>query len=62
MKKINSKLFSKALSNEAKSRVKGGRPKLVKEEIWTDGLNTYKDTYWSDGTQVCGHYEGCDCK
>lgn len=55
-------LASFELSNERMSNLRGGdRPTLVSEEFWDDGLNTYRDSYWSDGSQVCSQFWGCDC-
>ena len=50
------------LSSEKMSNLRGGqRPTLVSEEFWTDGLNTYRDSTWSDGSEVCSQFWGCDC-
>jgi hypothetical protein len=63
MKKLIKKLESSKIQI---AQIIGGtadqeRPKLISRDVWTDGLNTYEDTYWSDGSQACGQFISCDC-
>lgn len=60
MKKLENFKKMETLSAKELNKISGGIHKVTSEK-WTDGVNTYEDSTWSDGSEVCGQFLGCDC-